>query len=107
RVMEDNMEPEHVKHLKVGKPGKLMKASEYLAIAGGVGSALASVTKSRAVSVVAGGCLAAASLCTRLGVLEGGLESANHPEAPTGPQKSRVAVRLRDSGLTNSVIAPK
>ena len=107
RVMEDNMEPEHVKHLKEGKPGKLMKASEYLAIAGGVGTALASVTKSRAVSVVAGGCLAAASLCTRLGVLEGGLESAKDPEATIGPQKRRAEARLRDSGLTNSVITPK
>lgn len=65
------------------------------------------MTKSRAVSVFAGGCLAAASLCTRLGVLGGGLESAKDPEATIGPQKRRAEARLRESGLTNSVITTK
>lgn len=105
-IMEDNMEPEHVKHLKEGKAGKLMKASEYLAIAGGVGTAVATVTKSRFVSVLSGAALAGASLCTRLGVLEGGLESAKDPEATIGPQKRRAEARLRDSGLDNSIITP-
>lgn len=104
RTMEDNMEPEHVKHLQQGKPGKLMKVSEYLATAGGVGTALASVTKSRALSIISGASLAAASLCTRLGVLEGGLESAKDPEATIGPQKRRAEARLRESGQDHTII---
>ena len=98
------MEPEHVKHLQQGKPGKLMKVSEYLATAGGVGTALASVTKSRALSIISGASLAAASLCTRLGVLEGGLESAKDPEATIGPQKRRAEARLRESGQDHTII---
>ncbi|APT93745.1 nitrite reductase [Corynebacterium phocae] len=104
RKMEASMEPETARHLHHGTPGKLMKASEYLVAAGGVGTALACVTKSRKVSVLAGLALAAGSACTRFGVFEGGLASAKDPQAVIGPQKRRAEARRKAEGLDHDIV---
>ena len=104
RVMEANMEPEPLRPLHEGTPGKLMKASEALIAAGGVGTAIASVTKSRAVSVVSGLALLAGSACTRFGVLNAGLEAVKDPSTSIGPQKRRAEARRQTEGLTHSTV---
>lgn len=104
RIMEDNMEPEPKRPLHEGIPGKLMKASEALIAAGGVGSAVAALTKSRAVSVVSGLALMAGSACTRFGVLNAGLEAVKDPSTTIGPQKRRAEARRRAEGLRRSTV---
>ncbi|MDO5032784.1 NrfD/PsrC family molybdoenzyme membrane anchor subunit [Corynebacterium sp.] len=102
KVMEKNMEPETLRPLHEGTPGALMKASEYLITAGGVGAAVATATKSRAVSVASGLALLAGSACTRFGVLNAGLKAVEDPMTTIGPQKRRAAKR----GLDASVVTP-
>lgn len=104
RIMEDNMEPEPKRPLHEGIPGKLMKASEALIAAGGVGSAVAALTKSRAVSVASGLALMAGSACTRFGVLNAGLEAVKDPSTTIGPQKRRAEARRRAEGLKRSTV---
>lgn len=104
RIMEDNMEPEPKRPLHEGIPGKLMKASEALITAGGVGAAVAALTKSRAVSVVSGLALMAGSACTRFGVLNAGLEAVKDPSTTIGPQKRRAEARRRAEGLKRSTV---
>lgn len=103
-TMEEHMQPETVAPLHRGIPGKLMKASEYLIAAGGVGTAVAAVTKSRAVSVAAGLALMAGSACTRFGILNGGREAVKDPSTTIGPQRRRAEARRRDQGLNGSVV---
>lgn len=107
RAMEAAMEPETVAPLHDGRPGKLMKASEYLVAAGGIGTALATATKSRAVSIVSGLALLAGSACTRFGVLNGGLAAVKDPGATIEPQKRRAAARRAAQGLSASVVTTK
>lgn len=102
--MKEDMEPEERAPLERGKPGKLIKASEALVAAGGVGTALASVTKSRAVAAVSGLALAAGSLCTRFGILNGGREAVKDPSTTIGPQKRRAERKRREHGLRDSVV---
>nr|WP_275437230.1 NrfD/PsrC family molybdoenzyme membrane anchor subunit [Corynebacterium simulans] len=104
KVMEENMEPETVAPLHNGTPGKLMKASEYLIAAGGMGTALAAATKSRALSVVSGLSLMAGSACTRFGVLNGGIEAVKDPATTIAPQKRRAERARAQEGLRHSVI---
>lgn len=106
KTMEANMEPETVKHYHHGQPGKLMKVSEILVAAGGIGTALAAVTKSRALSVISGAALVAGSACTRFGVLGAGLESAKDPDAVIGPQKRRAQAKMDANGTANTIITP-
>jgi hypothetical protein len=49
--------------------------------------------RSRAVSVLAGATCVAASLMTRFGVFEAGLQSARDPKYVVVPQKERLAQR--------------
>ena len=105
KVLEEGMEPEPREALHEGRPGALMKASEYFIAAGGVGSAVAAVTKSRAVSVAAGLSLLAGSACTRFGVLNAGLEAVKNPETTIGPQKRRAERRRREQGLDHDVVS--
>ena len=104
RIMENNMEPEPKRPLHEGIPGKLMKASEALIAAGGVGSAVAALTKSRAVAVASGLALMAGSACTRFGVLNAGLEAVKDPSTTIGPQKRRAEARRRAEGLKRSTV---
>ncbi|MGV0381641.1 NrfD/PsrC family molybdoenzyme membrane anchor subunit [Corynebacterium segmentosum] len=105
KVLESNMEPEPREELHHGTPGKLMRASEYLIAAGGVGSAVAAATKSRAVSVASGLALMAGSACTRFGVLNAGLEAVKNPATTMGPQKRRAERRRREQGLASDVLS--
>ncbi|WP_293772132.1 NrfD/PsrC family molybdoenzyme membrane anchor subunit [uncultured Corynebacterium sp.] len=105
RVMEKNMQPETVRHLHEGRPGALLRASEYLVAAGGIGAVAATATKSRALQVLSGLALAAGSCCTRFGVFEGGLESAKDPQAVIGPQKRRAEARRAQEGLASDVVS--
>ena len=101
RIMEDHMEPEPKRPLHQGVPGRLMRASEWLIAAGGVGTAVAAVTKSRAVSVASGLALMAGSACTRFGVLNAGREAVKDPATTIGPQKRRAQAR---ADLSTSVV---
>lgn len=101
RIMEDHMEPEPKRPLHQGVPGTLMRASEWLIAAGGVGTAVAAVTKSRAVSVASGLALMAGSACTRFGVLNAGREAVKDPATTIGPQKRRTQAR---ADLSTSVV---
>ncbi|MCG7276982.1 NrfD/PsrC family molybdoenzyme membrane anchor subunit [Corynebacterium singulare] len=104
RIMEENMEPEPKRPLHEGVPGKLMKASEALIATGGVGTVVAALTKSRAVSVVSGLALMAGSACTRFGVLNAGREAVKDPSTTIGPQKRRAEARRRAEGLGTSTV---
>ncbi|MCQ9675736.1 NrfD/PsrC family molybdoenzyme membrane anchor subunit [Corynebacterium sp. BF-R-2] len=104
RTMEENMEPEPKRPLHEGVPGKLMKASEALIATGGVGTVVAALTKSRAVSVVSGLALMAGSACTRFGVLNAGREAVKDPSTTIGPQKRRAEARRRAEGLGTSTV---
>lgn len=104
RIMEENMEPEPKRTLHEGVPGKLMKASEALIATGGVGTVVAALTKSRAVSVVSGLALMAGSACTRFGVLNAGREAVKDPSTTIGPQKRRAEARRRAEGLGTSTV---
>ncbi|EEI79623.1 NrfD/PsrC family molybdoenzyme membrane anchor subunit [Corynebacterium striatum] len=107
KIMEENMEPETVAPLHKGKPGKLMKASEYLIAAGGVGTAVAAATKSRTLSVLSGLSLMAGSACTRFGVLNAGIEAVKDPATTIEPQKRRAARKRAQEGLAHSVVTSK
>ena len=107
KVLENGMEPEPREALHPGKSGKLMKASEYLIAAGGVGAAVSAVTKSRAVSVLSGLSLLAGSACTRFGVLDAGLEAVKDPSTTIGPQKRRAQRRREQQGLAGDVVTPE
>ncbi|WP_165241911.1 NrfD/PsrC family molybdoenzyme membrane anchor subunit [Corynebacterium lizhenjunii] len=102
RKMEETMQPETVRHLH---RTELMKAAEVLVAVGGVGTVAAAVTKSKAVSVLAGVALAAGSCCTRFGILEAGLASAQDPQAVIGPQSRRAKERRQSQGLEGDVIS--
>lgn len=106
RVMEENMEPEPRETLHKGTPGKLMKASECFIAAGGVGTAISALTKSRWGAVASGLSLLAGSACTRFGVLNAGLEAVKDPITTIGPQKRRAAARRAEQGLDTSVVTP-
>ncbi|GAB3285823.1 polysulfide reductase NrfD [Sinomonas notoginsengisoli] len=101
RVMEHRMDPVAAEPLHQGKAGAMLKWSERLAVAGGLGTLLAG--RSRAVAAASGVALLAASALTRFGVLEAGLSSAGDPRYTIEPQKRRLAAR-RSAGITNDSI---
>ena len=87
--------------LDEGKPGKLLKVAEGLAIAGGIGALFAK--RSRTLAVASGAALLGASLLTRMGVLEAGHESVKDPRRVVEPQKARLEAR-RAKGITDDSI---
>ncbi|MHC3002482.1 NrfD/PsrC family molybdoenzyme membrane anchor subunit [Gordonia metallireducens] len=101
RVMESRMDPVTAEPLHDGKAGKLLRWSERLAVAGGVGALLSG--RSRPVAVASGIALLAASACTRFGVFDAGIESAKNPRYTIEPQKRRLAAR-RAAGITDDSI---
>lgn len=101
RVMEHRMDPVTAEPLHEGKAGAMLKWSERLAAAGGLGSLLAG--RSRAVAAASGLALLAASALTRFGVFEAGLASARDPRYTIEPQKKRLAAR-RAAGVTGDSI---
>lgn len=110
RLMEKRMDPVAAEPLHHGTPGKLMRWAERLAVAGGVGTLVAEVVSrrrtqvaARALSVVSGAVLVAASACTRFGVFEAGLESAKDPRYTMEPQRRRLEAR-RAAGIVDDSI---
>lgn len=101
KLMERRMDPVTAEPLHHGHPGTMLRWSERLAIAGGLG-ALAS-GRNRVVAAVSGLALMAASALTRFGVFEAGLESARDPRYTIEPQKRRLAAR-RAAGVTDDSI---
>ena len=101
RVMERRMDPVAAEPLHHGAPGRMLRWSERLVIAGGLGTLLGG--RNRGVAAVSGLALATASALTRFGVFEAGLESARHPRYTIEPQKRRLAAR-RAAGLADDSI---
>lgn len=78
---------------RTGPPGGLMKAART---ATAVGSAITLLLgrRSRLLSVVAGATYVGASLATRFGIFEAGLESARDPKYTVVPQRERARARM-------------
>jgi hypothetical protein len=101
KVMERRMDPVAAEPLHHGEPGRMLRWSERLAIAGGLGALLGG--RHRGVAAISGVALMAASALTRFGVFEAGKESARHPRYTIEPQKRRLAAR-RAAGITDDSI---
>lgn len=101
KVMERSMDPVSAEPLHHGTPGRMLKWSERLVVAGGLGTLVGG--RNRAVAAVSGLALMAASVLTRFGVFEAGLESARDPRYTIEPQKRRLAAR-RAAGITDDSI---
>lgn len=101
KYMERRMDPVAAEPLHHGGPGKLLRWSERLVIAGGVGALLGG--RHRGVAALSGLALMAASALTRFGVFEAGLDSARDPRYTIEPQKRRLAAR-RAAGVTGDSI---
>lgn len=101
KLMERRMDPVAAEPLHHGQAGELLRWSERLAVAGGVGALLGG--RHRAVAVLSGLALLSASALTRFGVFEAGIHSAKDPRYTVEPQKRRLAAR-RAAGVTDDSI---
>lgn len=101
KVMERGMDPTVVETLHHGTPGRLLRWSERLAVAGGAAALLGG--RVRPVAAVAGLALLGASALTRFGIFEAGIESAKDPRYVMEPQKRRLAAR-RAAGVVDDSI---
>jgi len=101
RVMHQRMDPVAAEPLHEGRPGALLRLSEGLAVAGGIGTLLGG--RRRPVAAAAGLALMAASALTRFGIYEAGIRSAKDPRYTIEPQKRRLAAR-RAAGITDDSI---
>ncbi|GGB25467.1 nitrite reductase [Flexivirga endophytica] len=101
RYMESRMDPVAAEPLHQGRPGRLLRWSERLAAAGGLGALL--LGGNRALAAASGVALLGASACTRFGILEAGIESAKDPRYTVVPQRNRLAKR-RAAGITDDSI---
>jgi formate-dependent nitrite reductase membrane component NrfD len=100
-VMRRRMDPVAAEPLHEGRAGALLRLSEALAVAGGIGVVLGG--RRRGVAVASGLALVAASALTRFGVFEAGIASAKDPRYTIEPQKRRLAAR-RAAGVTDDSI---
>jgi formate-dependent nitrite reductase membrane component NrfD len=100
-VMHRRMDPVAAEPLHHGTAGRMLRYSEALAIAGGLGTLLGG--RRRAVAALSGLALMTASALTRFGVLEAGIDSAKDPRYTIEPQKRRLAAR-REAGITDDSI---
>jgi hypothetical protein len=101
KLMERRMDPVAAEPLHHGNPGRMLRLSERLVIAGGLGTLIGG--RNRGAAVVSGLALATASALTRFGVFEAGLESTRDPRYTIEPQKRRLAAR-RAAGVTGDSI---
>jgi hypothetical protein len=101
KLMERRMDPVAAEPLHHGEPGRMLRWSERLVIAGGLGTLFGG--RHRGVAVLSGLALMAASALTRFGVFEAGKESARDPRYTIEPQKRRLAAR-RTAGITGDSI---
>jgi len=74
-----------------GRPARLLMIGEVLTATGVVGAMLGG--RRRVIRAISGGCLLAASLATRFGIFEGGVESTKDPKYVVIPQRERMALR--------------
>lgn len=87
RRLGDNIaEPYHQ-----GRSGRLLKAAEFLTVAGAAGAAL--TRRSWIGSALSGVALLTASALTRYGIFEAGMASARNPEYTVVPQRQRQRAR--------------
>ncbi|MEP9380735.1 NrfD/PsrC family molybdoenzyme membrane anchor subunit [Nocardioides cheoyonin] len=101
RVMRRRMDPVAAEPLHTGRAGAMLRWSEALAIAGGLGALLGG--HRRSVAAIAGTALLAASALTRFGVFHAGIHSAKDPRYTIEPQRRRLAAR-RAAGVANDSI---
>ena len=101
RVMRSQMDPVAAEPLHDGRSGSMLRLSEALAVAGGIGTLLGG--RRRGVAAAAGLALMAASAFTRFGIFEAGIRSAKHPRYTVEPQKRQLAAR-RAAGVTDDSI---
>jgi hypothetical protein len=101
KVMERRMDPVAAEPLHHGNPGQMLRWSERLVIAGGLGVLFGG--RNRGVAALSGLALMTASALTRFGVFEAGKESTRDPRYTIEPQKRRLAAR-RAAGITDDSI---
>lgn len=101
KFMESRMDPTIAEVYHHGHPGALLRWSERLAVAGGLGALL--LGHRRIPATLSGAALLAASALTRFGVFEAGIESAKDPKYVVEPQLRRLAER-RAAGVVNDSI---
>jgi len=101
KLMERRMDPVAAEPLHHGQPGQMLRWSERLAVAGGLGALFGG--RNRLVAAVSGLALMAASALTRFGVFEAGIHSTTDPRYTIEPQKRRLAAR-RAAGITDDSI---
>jgi hypothetical protein len=81
---------------RTGRAGRLLRAAEVLAVAGGAGALLG--RRSKTISALSGVALLAASAAGRFGVFYAGLASAADPKYTVQPQRARLDGSPDDSG---------
>jgi hypothetical protein len=96
RLMERRL-GEQAEPYRMGKAGRLVRASTALTAAGAAAAVLLA-GRSRLAAALAGGALLAGSACTRFGVFEAGRASALDPHYTVADQRSRVPERDESSG---------
>ncbi|ORW19764.1 nitrite reductase [Mycolicibacter nonchromogenicus] len=101
RAMVHRMDPIAAEPLHRGRPGAMLRWSERLAIAGGVGTLVGG--RHRGVAALSGLALLGASALTRFGVFDAGIASAKDPRYTIEPQKRRLAAR-QAAGITGDSI---
>lgn len=101
RVMHRRMDPVAAEPLQHGRAGLMLRSSQVLVTAGGLGTLLGG--RRRRVAVFSGLALMTASALTRFGVFEAGIHSARDPRYTIEPQRRRLAAR-RAAGVTDDSI---
>lgn len=101
KYMESRMDPVAAEPLHEGQPGAMLRWSERLAVAGGLGALL--LGGNRFTAAASGLALMSASALTRFGIFEAGMESARDPRYTVEPQRRRLAAR-RAAGITDDSI---
>lgn len=99
--LTEPMHPAEAEPLHSGNAGKKLRWAKGLTIAGGIGAAL--FGRNRVAAIASGAALATASLLTRTGVLEAGIESTKDPRHVVEPQKARLEAR-RAQGIVDDSI---
>ncbi len=78
--------------LRSGSAGRKLRAAKALTALGAAGAAFGA-GRSRRVAALSGAALIAGSLCTRLGIFEAGMMSAEDPKYTVIPQRERLQAR--------------
>jgi DMSO reductase anchor subunit len=84
--------------LRTGSAGRKMRAAAALTALGAAGAALAA-GRSRRAAALSGAALVAGSLCTRLGIFEAGMMSAEDPKYTVIPQRERLNARRAEAAV--------